>query len=100
MTSTATPATTPTAAWAVIQPLFTMSVLSIFFGNLARLPSDGIPYPLFAYAALTPWIFFSNGVNRSSNSLVGSANLITKVYFPRVIIPVAAVAAGIIDLAN
>jgi homopolymeric O-antigen transport system permease protein len=86
------------AAWAVIQPLFTMIVFSIFFGNLARLPSDGIPYPLFAYAAVLPWTFFSNAVTNSGNSLVGSANLITKVYFPRMVIPVAAVAAGLIDL--
>jgi len=86
------------AAWAVIQPLFTMIVFSIFFGKLASLPSDGIPYPLFAYAALMPWNFFSNAVNSSGNSLVGSAHLITKVYFPRMIIPAAAVAAGLIDL--
>ena len=86
------------AAWAVIQPLFTMIVFSIFFGKLASLPSDGIPYPLFAYAALMPWNFFSNAVNSSGASLVGSAHLITKVYFPRMIIPAAAVAAGLIDL--
>jgi len=85
-------------AWAVIQPLFTMITFSIFFGKLAGLPSDGIPYPLFAYAALTPWTFFSNALNSSGNSLVGSAHLITKVYFPRMIIPAAAVAAGLIDL--
>src|SRR6266536_6530585 len=87
------------AAWAVIQPLFTLILFSIFFGKFARLPSDGIPYPLFAYAALMPWTFFSNAVNRSGNSLVGSANLITKVYFPRMIIPGAAVAAGLVDFA-
>jgi lipopolysaccharide transport system permease protein len=86
------------AAWAVIQPLFMMIIFSIFFGKLARLPSDGIPYPLFAYAAVLPWTFFSNAVTKSGNSLVGSANLITKVYFPRMIIPAAAVAAGLIDL--
>jgi lipopolysaccharide transport system permease protein len=86
------------AAWAVIQPLFTMIIFSIFFGKLARLPSDGIPYPLFAYSALLPWTFFSNAVTNSGNSLVGSANLITKVYFPRMIIPAASVAAGMIDL--
>ncbi|MGH9754240.1 MAG: ABC transporter permease [Blastocatellia bacterium] len=86
------------AAWAIIQPLFTMIIFSIFFGKLARLPSDGIPYPLFAYAAILPWTFFSNAVTSSGNSLVGSANLITKVYFPRMIIPAAAVAAGLIDL--
>ncbi len=86
------------AAWAIIQPLFTMIIFSIFFGKLAGMPSDGIPYPLFAYAGLLPWTFFSNAVNGSGNSLVGSANLITKVYFPRMIIPGAAVAAGLIDL--
>ncbi len=86
------------AAWAVIQPLFTMIIFSIFFGRLAGVPSDGIPYPLFAYAAVLPWTFFSNAVTNSGNSLVGSAYLITKVYFPRVIIPTAAVAAGLIDL--
>jgi len=86
------------AAWAIIQPLFTMIIFTIFFGKLANVPSDGIPYPLFAYAALMPWTFFSNAVTNSGNSLVGSANLITKVYFPRMIIPGAAVAAGLVDL--
>jgi homopolymeric O-antigen transport system permease protein len=86
------------AIWAVIQPLFTMIMFSIIFGNLASLPSDGIPYPIFAYAALLPWTFFSNAVTKSGNSLVGSASLITKVYFPRIIIPAASVAAGLIDL--
>ncbi len=87
------------AAWAIIQPLFTMIIFTLFFGRLAGVPSDGIPYPIFAYAGLLPWTFFSNAVNNSSNSLVGSANLITKVYFPRVIIPGAAVAAGLVDFA-
>jgi lipopolysaccharide transport system permease protein len=86
------------AAWAIIQPLFTMVIFTIFFGNLAKVPSDGIPYPIFAYAALLPWTFFSNAITSSGNSLVGSAHLITKVYFPRMIIPGAAVAAGLIDL--
>jgi lipopolysaccharide transport system permease protein len=86
------------AAWAIIQPLFTMIIFSIFFGGLAQLPSDGIPYPLFAYAAVLPWTFFSNAVNNSGLSLVGSAHLVTKVYFPRMIIPTAAVAAGLVDL--
>jgi len=86
------------AAWAVIQPLFTMIVFSLFFGKLAKLPSDGVAYPLFACAAVLPWTFFSNAVTSSGASLVGSANLITKVYFPRMIIPAAAVAAGLIDL--
>ena len=87
------------AMWAIIQPFFTMVVFSLFFGKLAKIPSDGIPYPLFAYAALVPWSFFANGLSQSSNSLVGSANLITKVYFPRLIIPVASVLSGIIDFA-
>ncbi|HKQ72402.1 MAG TPA: ABC transporter permease [Blastocatellia bacterium] len=86
------------AAWAIIQPLFTMIIFTIFFGKLANMPSDGIPYPIFAYAALLPWTFFSNAITSSGNSLVGSAHLITKVYFPRMIIPGAAVAAGLIDL--
>jgi len=86
------------AAWAIIQPLFTMIIFTIFFGNLAKVPSDGIPYPIFAYAALLPWTFFSNAITSSGNSLVGSAHLITKVCFPRMIIPGAAVAAGLIDL--
>src|ERR1700704_3121514 len=87
------------AAWAIIQPLFTMIIFTLFFGRLAGVPSDGVPYPLFAYAGLLPWTFFSNAVTNSGNSLVGSANLITKIYFPRMIIPAAAVAAGIVDFA-
>jgi lipopolysaccharide transport system permease protein len=74
------------AAWAIIQPFFTMVVFSIFFGKLAKVPSDGLPYPIFAYAALVPWTFFANGLNQASNSLVGSANLIKKVYFPRLVV--------------
>ncbi|MGE0102886.1 MAG: ABC transporter permease [Blastocatellales bacterium] len=85
------------AAWAIIQPLFTMLVFSIFFGRLAKVPSDNIPYPIFCYAALVPWTFFANGLAQSSNSLVGSANLITKVYFPKLAIPLATVMAGVID---
>lgn len=85
------------AAWAIIQPLFTMIVFSLFFGRLAGMPSDGVPYPIFAFAGLLPWTFFSNAVNNSGNSLVGNSNLITKVYFPRMIIPMATVAAGLID---
>jgi homopolymeric O-antigen transport system permease protein len=87
------------AAWAVLQPVATMVVFSLFFGRLAGVPSDGLPYPLFAFAALVPWTFFSTGVVQASNSLVGSQNLITKVYFPRLAIPVAAVLAGLVDLA-
>jgi lipopolysaccharide transport system permease protein len=85
------------AAWAIIQPLFTMVVFSLFFGQLGKMPSDGIPYPIFSFAALVPWTFFANGLAQSSNSLVGSANLITKVYFPRLVVPLAAVLSGIVD---
>ena len=85
-------------AWAVIQPLATMVIFTVFFGKLAKMPSDGIPYPIFSYAALLPWMFFLNAVTNSSNSLIGSANLITKVYFPRLIIPGAAVVAALVDL--
>ena len=85
------------ATWAIIQPFFTMVVFSLFFGRLAKIPSDGIPYPLFAFAALVPWTFFANGLSQSSNSLVGSAELITKVYFPRLIIPVASILSGLLD---
>src|SRR5437016_593033 len=85
------------ASWAIIQPFFTMLLFTLFFGKLAGMPSDGVPYPLFAYAGLIPWTFFSNAVTNSGNSLVGSSNLITKVYFPRLIIPGAAVLAGLVD---
>src|SRR6185295_1030518 len=85
------------ASWANIQPFFTMLVFSVFFGHLAKVPSDGIPYPLFSFAALVPWTFFANGLSQSSNSLVGSGALITKVYFPRLIIPLASVFSGIVD---
>ena len=85
------------ALWAIIQPLFTMLIFTLFFGRLAGMPSDGIPYPLFAYAALLPWTFFSNAVTGSGNSLVGNSNLITKIYFPRMIIPIASVASGLLD---
>jgi lipopolysaccharide transport system permease protein len=87
------------AAWAIIQPFLTMLVFSLFFGRLAKVPSDGIPYPIFSFAALVPWTFFANGLGQSSNSLVGSANLITKVYFPRLTIPLAAVLSSVVDFA-
>src|SRR5437899_2639529 len=87
------------ASWAIIQPLFTMIIFTLLFGRLAGIKTDDIPYPIFAYAGLLPWTFFSNAVTNSGNSLVGSANLITKVYFPRMIIPGAAVAAGLVDFA-
>ncbi|MEE9165888.1 MAG: ABC transporter permease [Candidatus Neomarinimicrobiota bacterium] len=85
------------AAWAIIQPFFTMVVFSLFFGKLAKVPSDGLPYPIFSYAALVPWAFFANGLGQSANSLVGSANLIKKVYFPRLVIPISAVLSGAVD---
>jgi lipopolysaccharide transport system permease protein len=87
------------AAWAIIQPFFTMVVFSLFFGKLAKMPSDGIPYPLFSFAALVPWAFFANGLSQASNSLVGSAHLITKVYFPRLVVPISSVISGIVDFA-
>ncbi len=86
------------AAWAIIQPFFTMLVFSLFFGRLAKVPSDGIPYPLFSFTALVPWTFFATGISLSSSSLVGSANLITKVYFPRLTIPFATLLAGLVDM--
>jgi lipopolysaccharide transport system permease protein len=85
------------ATWAIIQPFFTMIVFSLFFGNLAKIPSDGIPYPIFSYAALVPWTFFANGLSQASNSLVGSANLIKKVYFPRLAVPISTVLSGVVD---
>jgi lipopolysaccharide transport system permease protein len=84
-------------AWAILQPFFTMVVFSLFFGRLAKMPSDGVPYPIFSYAALVPWTFFANGLSKSSRSMVGSANLIKKVYFPRLIVPLSSAIAGIID---
>ena len=85
------------AAWAILQPLFMMIIFTIFFGRLAAVESAGIPYPLFALAGLVPWTFFANAITASGNSLVGSANLITKVYFPRLIVPAAAMLAGLVD---
>jgi lipopolysaccharide transport system permease protein len=86
-------------AWAILQPLMTMVVFTIFFGHLAKIPSDGFPYPVFVYAALLPWTFFANAIASSSNSLVGSAHLVSKVYFPRLIIPLSAIGASIVDFA-
>lgn len=85
------------ATWAVLQPLLTMFLFTVVFGRLAKIPSDGVPYPVFAYAALLPWTFFSNAVTVSSMSLVASPDLITKVYFPRLTIPVASTLAGVLD---
>jgi lipopolysaccharide transport system permease protein len=85
------------AAWAIIQPFFTMVVFSLFFGRLAKIPSDGLPYTVFCYAALVPWTFFANGLSQASDSLVSNSNLIKKVYFPRLVIPIATVLSGIVD---
>lgn len=87
------------ASWAIIQPVAAMVVFSLFFGGLAKIPSDGLPYPLFSFAALVPWTFFANGLTLSANSLVGSQDLIQKVYFPRLAIPVATVLSGLVDFA-
>ncbi len=87
------------AAWAIVQPVATMVVFTLFFGKLAGIPADGAPYPIFVYAGLLPWTFFANAVTASGDSLVANSSLITKVYFPRVLIPGAAVAAGLVDFA-
>lgn len=86
-------------AWAIIQPVMMMAVFSIFFGRLAQIPSDGYPYPIFVYAALLPWTFFANAITSSAGSLVGSTNLVSKVYFPRLIIPLSSVGSGLVDFA-
>jgi lipopolysaccharide transport system permease protein len=85
--------------WAVIQPFFLMVIFSIFFGRLAKIPSEGIPYPIFAYAALLPWSYFAKSLNACSESVVGQRHLITKVYFPRLIVPVSSVLSGLVDFA-
>ncbi len=85
------------ALWAILQPALTMLVFSLFFGRLAKMPSDGLPYSVFSYVALVPWTFFANGINHASNGLVHNQNLITKVYFPRLAIPIASVLAGLLD---
>lgn len=87
------------ASWAIIQPFFTMVVFSLFFGKLAQIPSDGIPYPIFSFAALVPWTFFANGLTNGGGSLVHSHNLIKKVYFPRLVIPISSVISGLVDFA-
>jgi lipopolysaccharide transport system permease protein len=86
-------------AWAILQPVLTTIVFSAIFGNLAKVPSDGIPYPVFAFAALLPWQFFAYAINQSGNSLVLNQQLVTKVYFPRLLIPLASVLAGLVDFA-
>jgi lipopolysaccharide transport system permease protein len=85
------------AMWAIIQPFFAMIIFSIFFGRLAKIPSDGIPYPIFSYAALVPWTFFANGLRQSTASLVTGGNLLKKIYFPRLILPISAVVSGGVD---
>jgi lipopolysaccharide transport system permease protein len=87
------------AAWAIIQPVFAMLIFSVIFGQLAGLPSDGVPYPIFTYTALLPWQLFAFALSSSSNSLVSSQNLISKVYFPRLVIPFSSILAGLVDFA-
>ncbi len=87
------------AAWAILQPLAAAVVFTIFFGRLAGIPSDGVPYPLFAYSGLLVWTFFAQGLAQASASVVGAANLVTKVYFPRLVIPLASVLSGLLDMA-
>lgn len=87
------------AAWAILQPFLTMVVFSVFFGNLAKVPSEGLPYPIFAYAALLPWQLFAFALSQSGNSLVANQRLITKIYFPRLVIPIASVMSGLVDFA-
>jgi lipopolysaccharide transport system permease protein len=85
------------AAWAILQPLATMVVFSLFFGRLAEMPAGDVPYPLFAFAGLLPWTFFSNAISQAGVSVVGNQNLVTKVYFPRLFIPLGAIGAGVVD---
>ena len=85
------------ASWAILRPFLTMVVFSIFFGRLAKVPSDGIPYPIFAYTALLPWEMFATALNVASRSLVQNSNMITKIYFPRVILPLSSVLGGVVD---
>ena len=87
------------ATWAIIQPFFMMIVFTVFFGKMAKMPSDGIPYPVFSYAALLPWTYFSAALTHSGNSLLAGANLVRKVYFPRVALPAASALGGIVDFA-
>jgi len=85
------------ASWAILKPFLTMVVFSIFFGNLAKVPSDGVPYPIFSYTALIPWTLFSKALQDASRSLVANSHMITKVYFPRMILPLSSVIAGVVD---
>ena len=85
------------AAWAIIQPVLTMVIFTLVFARFAKMPSDGLPYPIFVYAALLPWTYFSRALNQSTISVVGNARLITKVYFPRLLLPASAILSGLID---
>jgi lipopolysaccharide transport system permease protein len=85
------------ALWAILQPIFTMVIFSLFFGRLASIPSDGLPYPIFSFAALVPWTFFANALTQASNSLVVSGDMLKKIYFPRLALPIATVFAGVVD---
>lgn len=87
------------ALWAIIQPFMTMLVFSVFFGRLGKIPSDGVPYPIFAFCALLPWQLFANSITEAGNSLVSNHALVTKVYFPRLVIPISATLAGMVDFA-
>jgi len=84
-------------AWSVIRPVLTMIVFTLIFGRLAKLPSDGVPYPIMVYAALLPWQFFANSLSEASNSLIDNANMLTKVYFPRLVVPASSVITGLVD---
>lgn len=88
------------AGWAILQPVLTMVVFTLFFGRLAKVPSDGLPYPIFSFVALLPWTYFAQSLTQSSNSLVGSANLLRKIYFPRLVIPLSSVLSGLVDFAT
>ncbi|MGH8106389.1 MAG: ABC transporter permease, partial [Arenimonas sp.] len=87
------------AAWAILRPVLTMLIFSVVFGMMAKMPSDGLPYPVFVYAALLPWTFFAAAISTSGQSLVGSTHLVSKVYFPRLIIPLSSIGAGLVDFA-
>ncbi len=87
------------AAWAIIQPFFTMVVFTIFFGRLAKVPSDNVPYPIFSYTALLPWGMFTKALSDAGHSLISHRSMITKVYFPRLVIPIASVLSGVVDFA-
>jgi len=87
------------AAWAIIQPLFTMVIFTIIFGGFAKIPSEGIPYPLFSYAALLPWTLFAEGITRSTSSMITNSNIMTKVYFPRLVMPISGILSPVVDFA-